>query len=95
MSQLGGQRDYTRALGGIDTVLSSMRSSKISNLPGEMHATWQAGRWVAIGLLAYLALLTGPLGAARFLMPAWPLLLGLALMGLRGPATPATSAASA
>ena len=52
-------------------------------------------RWVAVGLLAYLALLTGPLGAARFLMPAWPLLLGLALMGLRGPAvSPATRAAS-
>ena len=47
-----------------------------------------AGRWVAVGLLAYLALLTGPLGAARFLMPAWPLLLGLALMGLRGPVLP-------
>ena len=47
---------------------------------------WQAGRWAAVGLLAYLALLTGPLGAARFLVPAWPLLLGLALMGLRGPA---------
>lgn len=45
----------------------------------------RAGRWVAVGLLAYLALLTGPLGAARFLMPVWPLLLGLALMGLRGP----------
>ena len=59
----------------------------------------RAGRWVAVGLLAYLALLTGPLGAARFLMPAWPLLLGLALMGLRGPAEPAakraTSGASA
>jgi hypothetical protein len=45
----------------------------------------RAGRWVAVGLLAYLALLTGPLGAARVLMPAWPLLLGLALVGLRGP----------
>lgn len=58
----------------------------------------RAERWVAVGLLAYLALLTGPLGAARFLMPAWPLLLGLALLGLRGPAlpsaTPATGAAT-
>lgn len=43
-----------------------------------------AGRWVAAGLLLYLALLTGPLGAARFLVPGWPLLLALALRGLRG-----------
>ncbi|GAC1374501.1 MAG: hypothetical protein NVSMB30_17530 [Hymenobacter sp.] len=42
------------------------------------------GRWVALGLLFYVALLTGPLGAARFLVPVWPLLLGLALAGLQG-----------
>lgn len=59
------------------------------------HATWRTGRWIALGLLTYLAVLTGPLGAARFLMPAWPLLLGLALMGLRGPVRPVVSAASA
>jgi hypothetical protein len=41
-----------------------------------------AGRWAAVLLLAYVALLTGPLGAARFLVPVWPLLLGLALRGL-------------
>ncbi|WP_157780877.1 hypothetical protein [Hymenobacter sedentarius] len=41
------------------------------------------GRWIALGLLLYVALLTGPLGAARFLVPVWPLLLGLALMGLQ------------
>ena len=41
-----------------------------------------AGRWLAVGLLLYVALLTGPLGAARFLVPAWPLLLALALRGL-------------
>ena len=40
------------------------------------------GRWGAVGLLFYVALLTGPLGAARFLVPVWPLLLGLALFGL-------------
>ncbi|WP_201987404.1 hypothetical protein [Hymenobacter rubidus] len=40
------------------------------------------GRWVAAGLLLYIALLTGPLGAARFLVPVWPLLLALALVGL-------------
>lgn len=40
------------------------------------------GRWRAAGVLLYLALLTGPLGAARFLVPAWPLLLALALRGL-------------
>lgn len=55
----------------------------------------RAGRWLAVGLLAYLALLTGPLGAARFLMPAWPLLLALALEGLRAPATSASAAATA
>ena len=41
------------------------------------------GRWVAGGLLFYVALLTGPLGASRFLVPVWPLLLGLALEGLQ------------
>ena len=39
-------------------------------------------RWVIVGLVLYVALLTGPLGAARFLVPVWPLLLGFALMGL-------------
>ncbi|GAB2860642.1 hypothetical protein [Hymenobacter ruber] len=43
------------------------------------------GRWVAVGLLLYVAVLTGPLGAARFLVPVWPLLLALALAGLRWP----------
>ena len=43
------------------------------------------GRWVAVGLLLYVAALTGPLGAARFLVPVWPLLLGLALAGLSSP----------
>jgi hypothetical protein len=41
------------------------------------------GRWIAVGLLGYVALLTGPLGAARFLVPVWPLLLGLALVGIQ------------
>jgi hypothetical protein len=55
--------------------------------PGEQPAgwlqlAWPAGRWVAVGLLAYVALLTGPLGAARFLVPLWPLWLALALRGL-------------
>ena len=49
-------------------------------------APWlRHGRWVAVGLLFYVALLTGPLGAARFLVPVWPLLLALALVGLNGP----------
>lgn len=42
----------------------------------------RGGRWLAAALLLYLALLTGPLGAARFLVPGWPLLLALALRGL-------------
>lgn len=41
------------------------------------------GRWAALGLLGYVALLTGPLGAARFLVPVWPVLLGLALVGVK------------
>ncbi len=41
------------------------------------------GRWLALGLLAYVAVLTGPLGAARFLVPVWPLLFGLGLFGLK------------
>ncbi|GAB3579478.1 hypothetical protein [Hymenobacter daeguensis] len=43
----------------------------------------QYGRWIVLGLLAYVAGLTGPLGAARFLVPVWPLLLGLALAGIK------------
>ena len=43
----------------------------------------RSGRWVAVGLLLYVAVLTGPLGAARFLVPVWPLLLALALAGLK------------
>ena len=41
------------------------------------------GRWIALGLLGYVAMLTGPLGAARFLVPVWPLLFGLALWGIK------------
>lgn len=57
--------------------------------PGERPAGWlrlaaPAGRWLAVGLVAYVALLTGPLGAARFLVPVWPLWLALALRGLPG-----------
>lgn len=46
------------------------------------------GRWIAVGLLLYVALLTGPLGAARFLVPVWPLLFGLALAGMKWHKTP-------
>ena len=49
---------------------------------GRSEPVLRYGRWVAVGLLFYLALLTGPLGAARFLVPVWPLLLALALEGL-------------
>ena len=42
----------------------------------------RGGRWLAGGLVLYVALLTGPLGAARFVVPVWPLLLALALRGL-------------
>jgi len=44
------------------------------------------GRWLAVGLIGYVVLLTGPLGAARFLVPVWPLLLALALVGFAPPA---------
>ena len=47
-------------------------------------STLRHGRWLVAGLLLYVALLTGPLGAARFLVPVWPLLLGLGLAGWRG-----------
>jgi hypothetical protein len=50
---------------------------------GQAAPVWRKGRWVVVGLLLYVAVLTGPLGAARFLVPVWPLLLGLALAGLR------------
>jgi hypothetical protein len=53
-------------------------------------AVLRYGRWVAAGLVFYVALMTGPLGAARFLVPVWPLLLAFALVGLRGPTTLST-----
>jgi hypothetical protein len=49
---------------------------------GQGDVAMRYGRWVAVGLLFYVVLLTGPLGAARFLVPVWPVLLGLALMGM-------------
>ncbi len=49
------------------------------------------GRWIAVALLLYVAVLTGPLGAARFLVPVWPLLLGLALVGLQWNEEPVSS----
>lgn len=55
---------------------------------GNACPTLRYGRWVAVGLLLYVALLTGPLGASRFLVPVWPLLLGLALTGLRAAEEP-------
>ena len=55
---------------------------------GSSGPVLRCGRWVAAGLLLYVALLTGPLGAARFLVPVWPLLFGLALVGLQWSKTP-------
>jgi hypothetical protein len=52
------------------------------NAGGWLRLHTPAGRWAAVLLLTYVALLTGPLGAARFLVPVWPLLLALALRGL-------------
>ena len=49
------------------------------------------GRWLAVALVLYIAVLTGPLGAARFLVPVWPLLLALVLVGLRGDKIPSAS----
>ncbi|WP_204378331.1 hypothetical protein [Hymenobacter lapidarius] len=57
-------------------------------LLGNRASLLRNGRWIAAGLLFYVALLTGPLGAARFLVPVWPLLLGLALVGLKAPGVP-------
>jgi hypothetical protein len=53
-----------------------------ARLAGGLGLHTRSGRWLAAGLVLYLAVLTGPLGAARFLVPAWPLLLALALRGL-------------
>ena len=96
-----------RALGqlplGMLVTLLGILLANVTRLVLAVRGFWRLGqgpgpgraeRWIAVGLLAYLALLTGPLGAARFLMPAWPLLLGLALVGLRAPATPAAGAAN-
>ena len=45
---------------------------------GQADSGLKTARWLALGLLLYVAVLTGPLGAARFLVPVWPLLLALA-----------------
>lgn len=50
----------------------------------------QAGRLVLLGLVGYIALLTGPLGAARFAVPVLPLLLAGAGAGLLAAARRAT-----
>ncbi|MBF9224201.1 hypothetical protein [Hymenobacter ruricola] len=62
---------------------------------GRAAALWRYGRWVAVGFLLYVAGLTGPLGASRFLVPVWPLLLALALAGLPEQATPEPAAGGA
>ena len=61
---------------------------------GGSGSVFRCGRWVAVGLIAYVALLTGPLGAARFLVPVWPLLLALALVGLHWPGKAASVTAT-
>ena len=48
---------------------------------GRSVTTLRCGRWLAVGIIGYVALLTGPLGAARFMVPVWPLMLGLVLEG--------------
>ena len=48
---------------------------------GQVGASLRYGRWLAVGLIGYVALLTGPLGAARFMVPVWPLMLALVLEG--------------
>jgi len=53
-----------------------------SAAPDWLGLTTPTGWWLAVVVLLYLALLTGPLGAARFLVPGWPLLLALVLHGL-------------
>jgi len=56
-----------------------------------------ATRLVLLGLVLYVALLTGPLGAARFVVPVLPLLLAAAGAGLKAwePAVPPSYPASA
>ena len=56
---------------------------------GQAGNDLKTARWLALGLLLYVAALTGPLGAARFLVPVGPLLLGLALVGTGPAAAPA------
>ena len=48
------------------------------------------GRWVAVGIILYVSVLTGPLGAARFMVPVWPLLLALSLAGSSAKRIPIT-----
>ena len=52
-------------------------------LLGKSSSVLRRGRWVALGIILYVSLMTGPLGAARFLVPVWPLLMLFALFGLK------------
>ena len=52
-------------------------------LLGRGSSVLRRGRWVALGIILYVSLMTGPLGAARFLVPVWPLLMSFALFGLK------------
>ena len=38
--------------------------------------------WVMLGLICYIAILTGPLGASRFMVPILPLYLFISLYGI-------------
>ena len=87
-------RALTRLPAGLLTALGLVLLANGLRLALAVRGFWRlrgsgrvlrCGRWIAAGLLVYVALLTGPLGAARFLVPVWPLLLALALVGLRWP----------
>jgi hypothetical protein len=77
---------------GLLTILGMVGALNAARLVLAVRGFWVArkgppsirmGRWGLAGLILYVAFLTGPLGAARFLVPVWPLLLMLALLGVK------------
>ncbi|MET4108780.1 hypothetical protein [Hymenobacter sp. UYP22] len=92
--QLLNQRSYAAALGylrslplgllgGLLLLLSAnvVRLFLVLKFSFNSRYPW-AVRWGLVGLVLYVALLTGPLGAARFTVPVLPLLLAAAGAGL-------------
>ncbi|MFD2784819.1 hypothetical protein [Hymenobacter rubripertinctus] len=81
LSYLGQLPLLLLAVMGLGLLANLVRLALVVRFARSPAYPWP-GRLVLLGLVAYLALLTGPLGAARFVVPVLPLLLAAAGAGL-------------